>query len=300
MTRRTASGRGAAKVILLGEHAVVHGSTALALSLDCGITARAKRTSGPFELTALAWRLTVRAKDGSTSEKALVALVGALDLELDNVRIDIDPDVPPRSGLGASAAVATAVARALLRLHEITVSPDTLFRAVQASETVFHGNPSGIDARLSMGEGLMAFSRKGGVWPVSAAPPRLLVVHSGAPGETRDTVKRFAAKIQSSREEAARRLTDIDRLVKQGISALEREETATFGEIMVQNHEALRWFGVSSKGLDDIVRIALDAGALGAKMTGGGGGGCAVVLPGSAEESVRRRLQAAGYELILG
>jgi mevalonate kinase len=300
MNRRTASGRGAAKVILLGEHAVVHGSTALALSLECGITARAERTSNPFELTAPAWHLTVRAKDGSTSEKALVALADALDLKLDNVHLDIDPDVPPRSGLGASAAVATAAARALLGLHEKTVSQDTLFRAVHASETVFHGNPSGIDARLSMGEGLMAFSKKDGVTPVSAALPRLLVAHSGTPGDTRATLERFAAKMLSSPDEAARRLTEIDRLVKQGISALEQEETAIFGEIMVQNHEALRWFGVSSQGLDDIVRIALDAGALGAKMTGGGGGGCAVVLPGRAEEAVRRHLRSAGFGLILG
>jgi mevalonate kinase len=192
--------------------------------------------------------------------------------------------------------VASAVARALLSLNKKEVSDRELFFAVQASESVFHGNPSGIDATLSLGGGVIVFSMDCGVTPLSVSLPRLMVVHSGAPGDTRHTVARFAGKMESARKEAMRRVEEIDALVERGMAALNARAEAALGEIMLRNHEALTWFDVSSEALDRIVAAAVDAGALGAKMTGGGGGGCALVLPGRAEAAVARRMESEGFQ----
>ena len=52
-----------------------------------------------------------------------------------------------------------------------------------------------------------------------------------------------------------------------------------FGSLMVASHESLRDdYEVSTPALDEIVSVALDAGAAGARLTGAGFGGCAVVL----------------------
>ncbi len=48
---------------------------------------------------------------------------------------------------------------------------------------------------------------------------------------------------------------------------------------MCESHESLRDdFGVSTPELDELVGIAMDAGAAGARLTGAGLGGCVVAL----------------------
>lgn len=61
--------------------------------------------------------------------------------------------------------------------------------------------------------------------------------------------------------------------------AMRNGELGRFGELMVQSHASLRDdYEVSTAGLDEIVEIALEAGAAGARLTGAGFGGCAVAL----------------------
>ena len=47
---------------------------------------------------------------------------------------------------------------------------------------------------------------------------------------------------------------------------------------MTQNHQLLVELGVSTPGLDQACGWAIQAGALGAKLTGAGGGGCVIAL----------------------
>ena len=61
--------------------------------------------------------------------------------------------------------------------------------------------------------------------------------------------------------------------------ALRGEDMAAFGRLMNASHASLRDdFGVSTPALDEIVGVARDAGAAGARLTGAGFGGCAVAL----------------------
>jgi mevalonate kinase len=52
----------------------------------------------------------------------------------------------------------------------------------------------------------------------------------------------------------------------------------TLGEMMNINHALLCAVGVSNEPIDKMVYAAREAGALGAKLTGGGGGGCIVAI----------------------
>lgn len=79
--------------------------------------------------------------------------------------------------------------------------------------------------------------------------------------------------------------------------AMAAGDAAEFGRLMVASHESLREdFDVSTQALDDIVRIALDAGADGARLTGAGFGGCAIVLCRTTTvDAVRDALRAEFY-----
>ena len=56
---------------------------------------------------------------------------------------------------------------------------------------------------------------------------------------------------------------------------------------MTACHEQLRAVGVSCEEADHLVAVALENGALGAKMSGGGLGGCVIALVRNSHEAER-------------
>lgn len=62
-------------------------------------------------------------------------------------------------------------------------------------------------------------------------------------------------------------------------SALANEDLPRFGQLMNASHESLRRdYEVSCQELDDLVQLAREGGAAGARLTGAGFGGCIVAL----------------------
>jgi mevalonate kinase len=301
MTRRrdTAEGRAGGKVILLGEHAVVHGTGAIALCLEGRTAVEARWAQGPTALEVAPWGLASRVDGDGPADAALRDLVAALGAPLEGISLHGSTSLPSRAGLGASASIAAASARAIAALTDRATTESDLFSAVQASERVFHGNPSGVDAAAVLGEGLLRFSRAAGVERAEGAAPALVVVHSGEAGETGGTVRQFAARLASGGAEAQRRLRAIGEIVERGLAALARGDMEALGDLMDEDHEQLSWFGVSTAALDRACAAARGAGALGAKLTGGGGGGCAIALVRSDDRAgVTAALKQAGFRVV--
>jgi hydroxymethylglutaryl-CoA reductase len=61
-------------------------------------------------------------------------------------------------------------------------------------------------------------------------------------------------------------------------------------------HGLLNAIEVSTPDLENMVAIARQSGAIGAKLTGAGGGGSIVALCPGAEDKVRAALHQAGYK----
>jgi mevalonate kinase len=66
-------------------------------------------------------------------------------------------------------------------------------------------------------------------------------------------------------------------------------DISSLGQLMDLNHMFLAGLMLSTPEIEDAVRIARDAGALGAKLTGSGGGGCVLALT---QDSPSRVLEA--------
>ena len=79
--------------------------------------------------------------------------------------------------------------------------------------------------------------------------------------------------------------------------SIEERYSVAVGELMNKNHELLNKIGVGHPLLDKLVELTLDAGALGAKLTGGGGGGNMVALANNADEQIKicKAITEAGY-----
>ncbi len=87
--------------------------------------------------------------------------------------------------------------------------------------------------------------------------------------------------------------------VEEARQAMLRGDARAFGRLMDASHASLREdYEVSSPELDDLVAIARESGALGARLTGAGFGGCSVALCLEREaprvvEALERRYYAA-------
>jgi len=91
-------------------------------------------------------------------------------------------------------------------------------------------------------------------------------------------------------------VTEADR-VRRAEAALRASDHATFGALLSASHASLRDdYEVSSPALDELVGIAEQAGAVGARLTGAGMGGCIIAAaPANAVGGVLDRLRAEFY-----
>jgi galactokinase len=78
--------------------------------------------------------------------------------------------------------------------------------------------------------------------------------------------------------------------VSAAVRAMETGDVEGFGSLLLQSHASLRdRLRVSCAALDQLVETAMQAGALGARLTGAGFGGCVVCFARTAELAAVRR-----------
>ena len=121
----------------------------------------------------------------------------------------------------------------------------------------------------------------------------LLICDSNEYSETRKMVNLVENNLRENSGLRAE-LDDTYILAMGGLEALRARNLRAAGWAMLANQKILAKLGVSTSKTNNIVQIATDAGAYGAKLTGAGGGGCVIIL---AEDysGIEKALVAAGY-----
>jgi mevalonate kinase len=284
------------KVILLGEHAVVYGHPALAAALDRGVTARC-RPADRLRLRVPAWNIDVAAGDDHPVATALAAIAAEVGAPIQGdgaaVAIDADAAIPPAAGLGSSAALAVALARALgAHATGQPLTDDRVAEVADAAERCFHRRPSGVDVALATRGGLGVFRRGAGLAPLVAPPLTIVIGLSGEPRSTAEMVERVATSCGG--DGADPRLVELGAAAAAGAEHVAAGALDRLGPLMTAAHRTLATFGISTPALDGLVDAALGAGALGAKLTGAGGGGAVIAIAPGREADVLAAWQRRG------
>lgn len=306
-TDHSGTGSAHAKVILLGEHAVVYGAPAIAVPVpQLTVTATASRCARApddgrdvfFTLTGSASQpVVMRGADGLRHLVRRFEETTALTCR-PPVDVLFDCVIPPSRGLGASAACARAAVLALGELFGRAMSPTAVFDLVQAAESMTHGRASGVDALATGSPGPLLFETGGAREPRIGCEALLVIADSGTTGSTKEAVTLLRHRFDQgtvAREEFEHRATG---LVAEAVRDLAEGRVNDLGTRLTAYHELLSGAGLSTEHLDTLVSTALAAGGLGAKVSGGGLGGCVIALaagPAGARQ-VARRLRAAGAE----
>lgn len=254
------------------------------------------------------------------------------------VDIAIASAVPVGAGLSSSAAIEGATASALNELWRAGLDRTALARIGRTAENEAVGAPTGImDQMASMlGEpdaAIFLDCRSLEAIPVpvgiAAAGLSILVIdtrvaHAHSTGgyrERRDACERGAAAmgVPSLRDvtvddlaRARHLLDDVtfrrvrhvvteNQRVLDTVRTLREDGARAIGPLLVASHASMRDdFEISVPELDTAVDAAIDAGALGARMTGGGFGGAAIALIEREDErtvadAVRAAFTASGF-----
>lgn len=295
---------GHGKVILLGEHAVVYGCPAIAVGIPRGCWASAL----PADQDTLAvepWGVCVRAavpeaaNDREMLRRAFALLCERYPAKRAALRIDAVMEIPGGAGLGGSAALSVAVIRALDAALALAHDDEAIIAASHAWECVFHGNPSGVDSAMATRGGLALYRKGEALLPLRLGRALVLVVgYSGEHGSTKETVASVARQHASDPEATQQVFDAIAALVADAKSALEDGDHARLGQLFDANQKLLDALRLSTTKLNAMCALAREAGALGAKLTGGGGGGSMIALAREATAAVPivTALQGAGFD----
>ena len=301
VSEEDAAGHG--KVILLGEHAVVYGRHAIAAPVPLAIRARVEDADEGITLAIPRWGIEQHlhqhvAHPGSFAQ-SLTMLLKKLDIADRRMRIQVFPSVPRAMGLGGSAALAVAVIRALDRHCKLNLSDEQICALAYECEKIAHGTPSGIDNTVAT-FGTPILYRRGEppvVEPLNLEQPLPLVIGlSGTESLTAKMVARVREAWQRNRALYERIFDEIDALTLHAVKALAANDLPQLGELMNICQGQLNALQVSSWEVEELLQVARDNGALGAKLTGGGGGGSVIALCPDCNERVVRAMRAAGYQ----
>jgi hydroxymethylglutaryl-CoA reductase len=276
------------KIVLFGEHSVVYGYPGITAAIGLGLKAHVTEDPDGPRFTMPRFK---RVFDLPESELDVRLFSQAINEALDfyglrqaPIAIHIDSELVPGMGLGSSAAFSTALCTVLRQYKQLSHGrrwDNDLFDEVQRLEAIFHGNPSGMDAATVLSGGLLWF-RPGPpreVLPLRSASPVTGVVCFVEPGaRTIELVRQVAHSRALNPERIDGILARIGDITAQAGAALGCGDLVRSGELMCANHEELANLGVSTPALDEAVQWLMDAGTLGAKLTGAGGGGAVVAL----------------------
>jgi mevalonate kinase len=304
----TASAPG--KVILFGEHAVVYGQPAIAIPVT---QVRARATLTP-NISEPAGEVKILAPDvgldsfweqlapDNPIRAAVMKVKSALGIDhVPACTIKVTSSIPIASGLGSGAAVSVAVIRALAGFLGKPLSDEQVSALAFEVEKIHHGTPSGIDNTVVTYAKPVYFVKGVTIETFGVPEPfTILIGDTGLPAPTKESVGDVRAAWQVKPQPYNRLFAAIGSIAKTARQAIENGHPDWLGPLMDENHELLYELGVSSPELDTLVHASKQAGALGAKLSGGGRGGNMISLVTADHvEAVTSSLMDAGAARVI-
>ena len=269
-------GTGNGKIILFGEHFVVHGAPAIAGGISNSAKVKVKRSD----------RNRIITKQTVVEELSLAGIEAVLRSMGIKERYDVhlEGDLPTYGGLGSSAAFCVGLVRAVCDDQGTHMTNEQVNNHAYAGEMAFHGNPSGIDNTMATHGGVVEFKR-GRTMAESSfefidvkKPLDLVVSFTGKYSPTPKMLERVKKFKEEDEAEFAQLMDEYMAIKMDGRKAVEKGKLDEIGALMNANQGLLAEIGVSDELNERINGIAMKGGALGSKVTGGGGGGCCIAL----------------------
>ncbi|MBS3815341.1 MAG: mevalonate kinase [Hadesarchaea archaeon] len=299
-----------AQIFFFGEHAVVYGQPALATAINLRTKVKGKSRDdnkvivkshgigsleGVIECEDNKWVL--KEKKGDT--KNLSYVIKAIEVTLNQVEegggfeLEITSDIPPGSGLGSSSAVTTATIAAVSNLMNNSLDKDMITDLAFETEKLVQGPASRTGVSVAT-HGSFALIQDEEI-DVREDLPQLNIVigYTGSHGSTAEAVGRVK-ELKNTRPNITNPILEtIGEITQNGMKAVKEGDLDKVGVLMNANQALLKGLDVSSDHLESLIKAAHEAGAKGAKLTGGGKGGSMIAIIDEKQQKIVKAIREA-------
>lgn len=292
--------RAPAKLILTGEHAILHGVPAIAMAINCYCDTTISPSSTPRVLFNLAnldhkrertlhhlRRFKAKIEDsyhqflaGDRSIRSVLkkpfhlleytatAFLEKMDAERkEGFSVHTHSNIPEGFGLGSSAAAIVSTNYALNIFTEKHLSLDQLFELNLEAENLQHGRASGLDIYVSAHGGMVRFCHdKKRVEPLTWPSFPLTLILTGQPESTTGECVTHTKAFLDQHPELIAEFEAVSQKIYQALNA---KDFDAFKWAITQNERLLETIGVVPDRVRTLIH-SLEAQGLAAKVCGAG------------------------------
>lgn len=300
------------KLMLFGEHAVVHNRACIVTAVDQRIEVRAS-FNGENELAVNAPQLGIKnykrtvtqlcsqemPKQVSFIEATVKRFYQKYGLKK-GLNITTQSEFSHTYGFGSSSAITIATTKALALLYQIAMTNKQIFDLGYKAVLDIQGVGSGFDLAAALWGGTLFYKKSAKV--VEKIRPKklpLIVCYSGVKADT-PTLVRQVEELKRKRPFKVRKIfMAMDTIARQAKSLLLEEQWPKLGQLMNENQRLLQDLEVSTQFLEKLIKAALEAGAWGAKLSGAGGGDNIITLaPENKKKMIIKALTKVGGKIM--
>lgn len=295
------------QIFFFGEHAVVYGKPAIGAAIGLRTTVEAKKRSddrinvfsdklGECSGTFLNRRIVAK-NVGEDMQLVLKTVESFLNEfgERRGVDLEIKSKIPIKSGMSSSSAflVSTYAACSLVYGHRLKLK-DYFGLLIRLQKEIHGGKASGTELIPSVYGGFVEVKDR------KPAPAKIdfqadiVIGDTMVPMSTAKMVQRVAEMREKHKKLYDDIFEGIGFVVNEGREAMVKNDVKRVGELMNINQGLLHALGVSSEKIEKLIFASINAGALGAKISGGGGGKCIVALAPGRVYEVAEAIDKAG------
>lgn len=270
------------KIILFGEHFVVHGTKAILAAINKRVTVTSTFTDNKTikvnsELGTIEVPISSSHEEVKSEFRPFVYLANKIinsEQNVSGLEITIDSDIPIGVGLGSSSACCVAATASISELFNELSSEEILKMSIEAEKTIFP-DTSGADCTVCTYGGMIEYPSVEKI--DNAFDLNLLIANSMIPHNTKNSVEKVN-KFKENDEERFSQLCDLEtKLIDEVITAMKNNDATAFGLKMSENQKYLEEIQISNDTLRDMIS-SLKEISLGTKITGAGDGGCIIAL----------------------
>ncbi len=261
------------KWILVGEHSVLRGFPALVFPLEqraLDLVVKETQSSelslellgdyGP-EFKILFWSLVDRA----------CSIAGVNRTQLRG-HLQLSSQIPVGSGLGASAALCVAMGKWFLSQN--LIKQEDVYEFSRNLENLFHGESSGVDIAVALGNKPLRFLRNGERKILEISwKPKCFLSYSGQKGSTLECVQRVKKIMENNPDKGKQLDLQMASSVAKAEKALLSSKEVGLSELKESFELARSCFDQWGLSVIEPMKYLESRGAIAVKPTGSGGGG---------------------------
>jgi len=271
-------------IMLLGEHAVLHGYPALV----CAINRRLRVTLTPrpddqihIHSDRLGEFIGSRSRIVLTTPfQFILASIQPFEYQLPSgFDLSIQSEFSATIGLGSSAAVTVTTLAVLQRWLTHTIDPDEIYSLGYKIIQTVQGIGSGADIAASVFGGLLYYRRD--PFQIKTLPcfSPISLVYTGYKTPTPVVVEQVLKQAEKNPKKFNQLYRLISACVEAGTLAIQQENWMQLGEIFNQHYQLQCELGVSDPIIESLIKkIQQSPSVLGCKISGSGLGDCVVAL----------------------